>query len=154
VQACGDAHLANFGLFASSERRLVFDINDFDETLPGPWEWDVKRLATSLEIAGRDNEFSAKQWREIVVAAVAAYRRAMRSFAVTTALQVWYAIPDAAAVKAWFDTGSRQDPSQEADPGPGQGAHQGQPRRAQPVRGDRGRPAEDRCGPAVGRSAR
>jgi uncharacterized protein (DUF2252 family) len=104
VQACGDAHLANFGLFASSERRLVFDINDFDETLPGPWEWDVKRLATSLEIAGRDNEFSAKQWREIVVAAVAAYRRAMRSFAVTTALQVWYAIPDAAAVKAWFDT--------------------------------------------------
>jgi uncharacterized protein (DUF2252 family) len=104
VQACGDAHLANFGLFASSERRLVFDINDFDETLPGPWEWDVKRLATSLEMAGRDNEFSAKQRREIVVAAVAAYRRAMRSFAVTTALQVWYAIPDAAAVKAWFDT--------------------------------------------------
>jgi uncharacterized protein (DUF2252 family) len=103
VQACGDAHLANFGLFASPERRLVFDINDFDETLPGPWEWDVKRLATSLEIAGRDNEFSAKQLREIVVAAIARYRRAMRSFADATALQVWYAVPDAAAVKAWFD---------------------------------------------------
>jgi uncharacterized protein (DUF2252 family) len=60
VQACGDAHLANFGLFASPERNLVFDINDFDETLPGPWEWDVKRLAASLEVAGRDNDFSAK----------------------------------------------------------------------------------------------
>ena len=64
VQICGDAHLANFGLFASPERRLVFDINDFDETLPGPWEWDVKRLATSLEVAGRDNGYSTKQRRQ------------------------------------------------------------------------------------------
>src|ERR687895_458245 len=69
VQACGDAHLANFGLFASPERRLVFDINDFDETLPGPWEWDVKRLAASLEVAGRDNNFSTKERRRIVLAA-------------------------------------------------------------------------------------
>ena len=61
AQICGDAHLANFGLFASPERRLVFDINDFDETLPGPWEWDIKRLATSLEVAGRDNGYSTKQ---------------------------------------------------------------------------------------------
>ena len=61
AQICGDAHLANFGVFASPERRLVFDINDFDETLPGPWEWDVKRLATSLEVAGRDNGYSTKQ---------------------------------------------------------------------------------------------
>src|SRR5215213_5304603 len=81
VQVCGDAHLANFGLFASPERNLVFDINDFDETLPGPWEWDVKRLATSLEIAARSNGYPAKARRGIVVAAVAAYRRAMRSFA-------------------------------------------------------------------------
>jgi hypothetical protein len=63
VQLCGDAHLSNFGGFASAERRMVFDINDFDETLPGPWEWDVKRLAASFEIAGRDREFSAKQRR-------------------------------------------------------------------------------------------
>ena len=70
VQACGDAHLANFGVFASPERNLVFDINDFDETLPGPWEWDVKRLAASLEIAGRDNGFSTKERRAIVLAAV------------------------------------------------------------------------------------
>jgi uncharacterized protein (DUF2252 family) len=69
VQACGDAHLSNFGLFGSAERRLMFDVNDFDETLPGPWEWDVKRLAASLEVAGRDNRFPAKQRREIVVAA-------------------------------------------------------------------------------------
>ena len=60
VQACGDAHLSNFGMFGSAERRLVFDVNDFDETLPGPWEWDVKRLAASMEVAGRDNGFSGK----------------------------------------------------------------------------------------------
>src|SRR6266704_4532562 len=74
VQACGDAHLGNFGLFGSAERRLVFDINDFDETQPGPWEWDVKRLAASLAIAGRNNGFSAKGRREIVVRATGGYR--------------------------------------------------------------------------------
>ena len=103
VQACGDAHLGNFGGFASPERRLVFDINDFDETLPAPWEWDVKRLAASLEIAGRDNGFSTKERREIVVAAVAEYRRAMREFADRTVLEVWYAHADMAAVQARFD---------------------------------------------------
>ena len=97
VQICGDAHLCNFGLFASPERRLVFDINDFDETLPGPWEWDVKRLATSLEVAGRDNGYSTKQRRRIVLAAVAAYRRAMAEFAEKTALEVWYTHADEAA---------------------------------------------------------
>ena len=81
VQACGDAHLSNFGLFGSAERRLMFDVNDFDETLPGPWEWDVKRLAASLEVAGRDNGLLPKQRREIVVAGVARYRQAMREFA-------------------------------------------------------------------------
>ena len=64
VQACGDAHLSNFGIFGSAERRLVFDVNDFDETLPGPWEWDVKRLAASLEVAARGNGFPAKQRRD------------------------------------------------------------------------------------------
>jgi uncharacterized protein (DUF2252 family) len=103
AQICGDAHLANFGLFASPERRLVFDINDFDETLPGPWEWDIKRLATSLEVAGRDNGYSTKQRRSIVLAAVAAYRKAMAGFADKTALEVWYAHADADAIKARFD---------------------------------------------------
>jgi uncharacterized protein (DUF2252 family) len=100
VQACGDAHLANFGLFGSPERHLVFDINDFDETLPGPWEWDVKRLATSLEIAGRANGYPTKARRGIVLAAVAAYRRAMRTFAGMDALDVWYAHADMARIEA------------------------------------------------------
>jgi uncharacterized protein (DUF2252 family) len=103
VQACGDAHLANFGLFASPERNLVFDINDFDETLPGPWEWDVKRLAASLEIAGRDNGFATKERRAIVLASTAAYRRAMREFADRTALEVWYAHAEASMIRAWFE---------------------------------------------------
>lgn len=102
VQACGDAHLSNFGLFASPERRLVFDINDFDETLPGPWEWDVKRLAASLEIAGRDDGFPRQRRREIVVAAVAEYRAAMREFARWTVLQVWYAHADMDTVRATY----------------------------------------------------
>ena len=90
VQLCGDAHLSNFGVFASPERRLVFDVNDFDETNPGPFEWDVKRLAASIEIAGRDNGHSAKQRRASVVATVEAYRLAIREFADQTNLAVWY----------------------------------------------------------------
>jgi uncharacterized protein (DUF2252 family) len=91
VQLCGDAHLANFGAFASPSRRLVFDVNDFDETLPGPFEWDVKRLAASLAVAGRDNGFGAKDRRKIILAGVESYRRAMRAFAGQPFLAVWYA---------------------------------------------------------------
>jgi uncharacterized protein (DUF2252 family) len=91
VQLCGDAHLANFGGFASPERRLVFDVNDFDETLPGPFEWDVKRFAASLAVAGRDNGFDAKQRRRVALAGVKAYRTAMREFANMPMLDVWYA---------------------------------------------------------------
>ena len=91
AQLCGDAHLSNFGLFAAPDRRLVFDLNDFDETLPGPWEWDVKRLAVSFEVAGRENGYSRKQRRRIVQATVAGYRQAMRQFAGMRALDVWYA---------------------------------------------------------------
>ncbi len=91
VQCCGDAHLSNFGVFASPERRLVFDINDFDETLPGPWEWDVKRLAASMLIAARDNAFAVKDQDRVVLDAVAAYRTAMREFAGMGNLEVWYA---------------------------------------------------------------
>jgi uncharacterized protein (DUF2252 family) len=90
VQCCGDAHAANFGLFASPERRLVFDINDFDETLPGPWEWDVKRLAASVWLAAEDNEFHLRDQRAAVLAAVTEYRRAMRRFAAMSNLGVWY----------------------------------------------------------------
>ena len=90
VQCCGDAHLSNFGAFASPERRLVFDINDFDETLPGPWEWDVKRLATSMLIAAIDNGFSTKEQDKVVLDTVGAYRDAVREFAGMSNLAVWY----------------------------------------------------------------
>jgi uncharacterized protein (DUF2252 family) len=94
VQLCGDAHLSNFGVFASAERRMVFDLNDFDETLPGPWEWDVKRLAVSMVVAGRDNNYSEKQRAKIVAETVGAYRLAMRDFAGKKNLEVWYASLD------------------------------------------------------------
>ena len=90
VQLCGDAHLSNFGVFGSPERKLVFDINDFDETLPGPWEWDVKRLAASMEIAGRDLGFAPADRRDIVMACVAEYRSQMRTSAEMTTLDAWY----------------------------------------------------------------
>ncbi len=90
VQACGDAHLSNFGMYASPERKLLFDVNDFDETLPGPWEWDVKRLAASLEVAARQNGFGRKDRRQIVLAAVGRYRMAMRQAAGMNNLDIWY----------------------------------------------------------------
>jgi uncharacterized protein (DUF2252 family) len=100
VQLCGDAHLSNFGGFASPERTLVFDINDFDETLPGPFEWDVKRLATSFEIAGRDRGFSDADRRNAVLTVVRAYREAMQTFATAANLAVWYAHLDAETIQA------------------------------------------------------
>jgi uncharacterized protein (DUF2252 family) len=103
VQACGDAHLSNFGVFGSPERRLVFDVNDFDETLPGPWEWDVKRLAASMEVAARGNGLAGKQRREIVMFTVGRYRRAMRAFAGMTDLEVWYAHADLEQLRAEFN---------------------------------------------------
>jgi uncharacterized protein (DUF2252 family) len=104
VQACGDAHLSNFGIFGSAERLLVFDVNDFDETLPGPWEWDVKRLAASLEVAGQDNGFPGKKRREIVMAAVGRYRQAMHRFAAMNNLDVWYARADMDQLVAEFES--------------------------------------------------
>jgi uncharacterized protein (DUF2252 family) len=95
VQMCGDAHAANFGLYGSPERRLVFDTNDFDETLPGPFEHDVKRLVASLEIAGRHNGLSRKQRRGLTVAAGARYRTAMAGFAAARDIEVWYTRIDA-----------------------------------------------------------
>src|SRR6202161_1072350 len=92
VQACGDAHLSNFGGFASPERELVFDVNAFDETLPGPWEWDVKRLAASVAVAGRARGFSPAVRRELLLGGVRRYREAMRRFADMGNLQVWYSM--------------------------------------------------------------
>jgi uncharacterized protein (DUF2252 family) len=94
VQLCGDAHLSNFGGFAGPDRRLLFDLNDFDETLPGPWEWDVKRLAASLAIAGRQSYFDARTRRRIVLTTVERYRAAMRRFAGMRNLDVWYSHVD------------------------------------------------------------
>jgi uncharacterized protein (DUF2252 family) len=102
VQLCGDAHLSNFGAFASPERNLVFDVNDFDETLPGPFEWDVKRLAASLAVAARDNGYPAKAGRKIALAAGEGYRTAMRGFAAQTFLDVWYAHLDIEPAIAQF----------------------------------------------------
>ncbi len=94
AQLCGDAHLSNFGLFGSPERHLFFDVNDFDETLRGPWEWDVKRLAASLEVAGRDHEFDEHERKQVIGHAVRAYREAMRKFSTMSALEVWYSRVD------------------------------------------------------------
>src|SRR3954454_20207754 len=110
VQLCGDAHLSNFGGFASPDRDLVFDLNDFDETVPGPWEWDVKRLAASIEVAGRERNFGRKQRARIVRRAVAEYREAMRRFARMNAMDVWYARMDGSGLRAAF--GSQLAPEQ------------------------------------------
>jgi uncharacterized protein (DUF2252 family) len=91
VQLCGDAHLSNFGVFGSPERNLVFDINDFDETAPGPWEWDVKRLAASFAVGGRENGFTEKERGAVVLETLRAYREAMTAFAAMRNLDVWYA---------------------------------------------------------------
>jgi uncharacterized protein (DUF2252 family) len=102
VQLCGDAHMSNFGFFGSPERHLIFDVNDFDETSPGPWEWDIKRLVTSLEIAGRDNGYSTKQRAAITRRAVRSYRETMRKFANQSMLEVWYAHLDIDALLPEF----------------------------------------------------
>jgi uncharacterized protein (DUF2252 family) len=108
AQACGDAHLSNFGAFAAPDRRLVFDLNDFDESLPGPWEWDVKRLAASFAIAGRENGLKRKQRGAAVLSAARAYREAMRAFAAQGNLDVWYARLDVEAVMAEIEA---EDPA-------------------------------------------
>ncbi len=94
VQACGDCHLMNFGAFATPERRVIFDINDLDETLPAPWEWDVKRLATSLVLASRNNSHSEEDARDAVLACVRSYREHMAEFSEMRALDIWYAAID------------------------------------------------------------
>jgi uncharacterized protein (DUF2252 family) len=99
AQLCGDAHVGNFRAVRSPDRDLFFDISDFDETLPGPWEWDVKRLAASLHIVGQQCACDAKECRALVLLAVSAYRRAMQEFAVLPNLEAWYARLGMAGVK-------------------------------------------------------
>ncbi len=101
VQICGDAHLSNFGVFGTPERGMLFDVNDFDETLTGPWEWDVKRLAASLAVAGRDRGFTDQERADIVAAAARSYRTAMRTFAGMPNLDVWYGKQDVSALETW-----------------------------------------------------
>src|SRR6202046_1790442 len=108
VQCCGDAHLSNFGVFASPERRLVFDLNDFDETLPGPWEWDVKRLAASMLIAAINNDFPVKDQERIVLDTVKAYRGSMATFAGMNNLAVWYSSLDIQSVMADYASQFKQ----------------------------------------------
>jgi uncharacterized protein (DUF2252 family) len=117
VQACGDAHLSNFGLFGSPERRLVFDVNDFDETLPAPWEWDVKRLAASLEVAARENGFSDKDRRKIVLASAERYRQVMRQLAGEGNLGVWYTQVDIDEFRTRFDSLLRERQRKQLDKG-------------------------------------
>jgi uncharacterized protein (DUF2252 family) len=97
VQVCGDAHLSNFGAFAAPDRRLVFDLNDFDESLPGPWEWDVKRLAASFAIAGRENGLDRKQREGVLLAVTRTYRESMRQFASRPNVEIWYSRLDVEA---------------------------------------------------------
>ena len=103
VQACGDAHLSNFGAYAAPDRNLVVDINDFDETLPGPWEWDLKRLAASFEIGARDRGFDDAQRDEIVLAAASSYRKFMREFADLSNLDIWYRRLDVSQIRTAFE---------------------------------------------------
>ena len=98
VQACGDCHLLNFGLFATPERNLIFDINDFDETLPAPWEWDVKRLAVSFAVAIRDIKLSEKQAQAAAIECVRAYRERLRECSKMSPLDVWYDRLDAQTI--------------------------------------------------------
>jgi len=113
VQASGDAHLANFGIYGTPERNLVFDIKDFDETLPGPWEWDLKRLAASVVVAGRANGLSAPACTDAALATARCYRERVAALAPARQLDVWYARVDAAAVMIAVSGGSRETAERE-----------------------------------------
>jgi len=108
VQLCGDAHISNFGVFATPERQLVFDVNDFDETLPGPWEWDLRRLVASAIVAGRENGFSENRCRRIAISIVERYGGAMENLARARTLDVWYYHVDANKVVKAFKSSSKK----------------------------------------------
>jgi len=135
VQLCGDAHLSNFGVFATPERDQVFDVNDFDETLPGPWEWDVKRLATSLVLVGRQNGFSRGAQRRAARTAVESYREAMSAYARMRYLDVWYAHIDLGNWPTRVQPQGREDVRQEVEKARRRTGFHTFPKLAEPVRG-------------------
>ena len=148
VQCCGDAHLSNFGVFAAPDRRVVFDLNDFDETLPAPFEWDVKRLVASFVVAARDNGHRRKEQRAAARAAAAAYRTTMAAAASMRFLDVWYARIDAdellAELAPTADKATRQGRAEE----PRQGAQADEPGLAGEVRRSRRRRLPDQAAAA------
>src|SRR5438876_7060607 len=107
VQVCGDAHLSNFGVYATPERNQVFDVNDFDETLPGPWEWDIKRLAASIVVAGRTNGLSGNTNRQAVLRCVREYRERIWEYADMSYLDVWYSRLDPTSVRRFVRRSDR-----------------------------------------------
>ena len=114
VALCGDAHLSNFGIFATPERDVAFDVNDFDETYPGPWEWDLKRLAASAVVAGRGNGFDDKTNKKLAATVSKAYRAAMQKLAAMSNLDVWYYHVDAASVVNLFDKYAKKSANRRA----------------------------------------
>ena len=164
VQLCGDAHLSNFGVFASPERTLLFDLNDFDETLPGPFEYDVKRMAASFTIAARNNGFAKSDARAATLASVTAYREAMARFAEMGTLDIWYAHLSEDELLRAIKTGgarARRSARQGREQGGREGRREGRPEGAHPrqpagaveARRDGRRPVPDRQ-PAADRRAR
>ena len=154
VQLCGDAHLSNFGAFGAPDRRLVFSINDFDETLPGPFEWDVKRLVASFAVAGRDRGFDAKQRRSINREVSQAYREAIREFAGMSNLDLWYSRIDVDEIAALAAEHGVRKAAQAVRAQRREGAVQGQPAGAGEAHDDRRRRAEDRERSAADRADR
>ena len=154
VQLCGDAHLSNFGMFGSPERELVFDINDFDETAPGPWEWDVKRLAASFTVATRGLGFSDKERRKVVLDTVCSYREAMATFAAMRNLEVWYSHLSVEEALRTFTQGVDPKRLKQRGGGRRQGAHQGQHARVREADARRRRRTADHQRPAADRPGR
>ena len=144
VQLCGDAHLSNFGAFAAPDRRLVFSVNDFDETLPGPFEWDVKRLVASFEVAGRDRGFKASQRKAIDTIVTAAYREAMHEYAAMTNLELWYSRIHVEPLMEQFATDATPKEHEAAGAQCGQDTVQGQRQGVREAHPHRRRRAADR----------
>jgi uncharacterized protein (DUF2252 family) len=148
VQLCGDAHLSNFGAFASPERQLLFDLNDFDETLPGPFEYDVKRMSASFTIAARNNGFSKAEARDAALASVSAYRTTMAEFAEMTTMDIWYAHLTEQelmqAIKSFTRTQELEEGRKGGEEGRREGSHARQPAGAVEARRVGGRPLPDR----------
>ena len=141
TQLCGDAHLSNFGSFAAPDRRLVFSVNDFDETLPGPFEWDVKRLAASFAVAGRDRGFDDKQREAVNLAVGKAYREAMSGYAARGNLDLWYTRVNVEDLMARGAAGRDGEGTQAGRAEPGEDANEGQPQGVREADRDRRRRA-------------